>query len=492
MNGPPPVSGLTRSASQSQWAIVRRMFRRKRLAVWGLRVTMGLVLIAVYAPLIACDVPFLWREPGGGLESPWLARLFDELSWEHGVDRFFNSLLVTLTLGLSTALVVRLLRGGGRAWQGWVGWYAAAAVVLALLQAAGFAFTRSLPYEDFARDPERREALADYALVWADRQLRGSAAVELLASDAPLARDPAALRELSSRISAWAEGRPVNATSDPLDAANALTRAATQLEAAALGRAQGAWWAWRAPIPYGPGDQRGGREEQFVRAFADRPDHVLGTDLQGRDVFARILYGTRISLTIGLVAVSIYVTIGTILGALAGYFGRKVDLAIMRLVEIVICVPGLFLIMMIVALTENRSIFLIMVAIGLVGWTGVCRLVRGQFLRERALDYVTAARALGLSDGRIIFRHVLPNALAPVLVAATFGVASAILTENTLAFIGLGDFTVPSWGRILNDGRDSGYWHLILPPSIAIFLTVTALNLVGDGIRDALDPKLRN
>ena len=492
MSGAATPSVLAPPTAQSQWAIVRRMFRRKRLAVWGLRVALGLVLLALYAPLIACDIPLLWREPGGALESPWLARLFDEITWEHGVDRFFNSLLVTCTLGLVTALVVRLIRGRGRAWQGWLRWYAGGALALALVQASGFALTRSLPYEDFARDPERREALADYALVWAERQLRDSSAAELLASDAPLARDPAALRELGLRISAWAEGRPVSMTSDPLDAANALQRAATQLEAAALGRGEGAWWALRAPIPYGPGDQRGGREEQFVRAFADRPDHILGTDLQGRDVFARILYGTRISLTIGLVAVSIYVTIGTILGALAGYFGRKIDLAIMRLVEIVICVPGLFLIMMIVALTENRSIFLIMVAIGLVGWTGVTRLVRGQFLRERALDYVTAARALGLSDGRIIFRHVLPNALAPVLVAATFGVASAILTENTLAFIGLGDFTVPSWGRILNDGRDSGYWHLILPPSIAIFLTVTALNLVGDGIRDALDPKLRN
>jgi peptide/nickel transport system permease protein len=122
----------------------------------------------------------------------------------------------------------------------------------------------------------------------------------------------------------------------------------------------------------------------------------------------------------------------------------------------------------------------------------VCRLVRGQFLKERAMDYVTAARAAGLPTHRIIFRHVLPNAFAPVLVAATFGVASAILVENTLAFIGLGDVTVPSWGRTLDDGRVNEYWHLILPPTVAIFLTVTALNLVGDGIRDALDPKLRN
>lgn len=495
---PPPAAGPVPAAPpESRWAIVRRMFRRNRPAVWGLRIVVLLVLLAIYAPLLACELPLLWRAPSGALRSPWLERLFDVITWEHGVDRFFNSLLVTVTVGL-------LLLGGaalaGRARTALRGlrWYAAGALLLGLVQAAGWGLVRSLPFEDFAVDPVRQEQLADHALRWARAHLKPAEPAEAAQPAEPppplpavWPEDPEGLRALAQQVRAWADGKPEKVASDPLAAAGALDRAARGREAAARGRAAGEWLALRTPVPYGAGDQRGGREEQFVEAFV-RGDHPLGTDLQGRDVLARILYGTRISLTIGIVAVSIYVFIGTVLGALAGYFGRRTDLLIMRVVEIVISLPSLFLIMMIVALTENRSIFLIMVAIGLVGWTGICRLVRGQFLRERELDYVTAARSLGLPTHRIIFRHVLPNALSPVLVSATFGVASAILTENTLAFLGLGDITVPSWGRLLDDGRLYQYWHLILPPSVAIFVTITALNLVGDGVRDALDPKLRN
>jgi peptide/nickel transport system permease protein len=467
------------------------MFRRNRPAVWGLRVSLFLLLLAVYAPLIACEVPLLWREPAGDLRFPWAERLFDRITWEHGVDRFFNSLLVTGTAGFILFGLARLLRMGKRASRPWLLGYCGAALLLALVQASGLALVRSVPYEDFARDPRRQRELAEHAIRWAEGALGASPAGQALAIPGTLARDPKALDEIAARVRAWARVREDRETTDPLDAASAVERAAERLRQAAEGDVQGAWLVVRTPIPYGASDQRGGREEQFVRSLT-RGDHALGTDIQGRDVFARILYGTRISLTIGIVAVGIYVLIGTVLGALAGYFGRRTDFVIMRFVEIVICVPPLFLILMIVALTEQRSVFLIMVTIGLVSWTGVARLVRGQFLRERALDYVTAARALGLPTRRVIFRHVLPNAFAPVLVAATFGVASAILTETSLSFLGLGDFTVPSWGRILNDGRDSGFWHLIIPPTFAIFVTVLALNLVGDGLRDALDPKLRN
>jgi peptide/nickel transport system permease protein len=219
--------------------------------------------------------------------------------------------------------------------------------------------------------------------------------------------------------------------------------------------------------------------------------HLLGTDTEGRDVFSRMLYGTRISMTIGVVAVSIYLVIGIILGALAGYFGGKVDLWISRLIEVVICFPTFFLILTLAAFIEKRTIFHVMLIIGLVQWTGVARLVRGEFLRLRELDYVQAAIALGMSKARIIFGHILPNAMAPVLVSATFGVAAAILIESSLAFLGLGDPTAPSWGGILSVGRTQYKLWLILSPGLAIFFVVSVFNLVGEILRDAMDPKLR-
>lgn len=219
--------------------------------------------------------------------------------------------------------------------------------------------------------------------------------------------------------------------------------------------------------------------------------HWLGTDKEGRDVFARMLYGTRVSLTIGVVAVSIYVVIGVILGAFAGYFGGWVDMLVSRAIEVMICFPSFFLILTLAAFVEERSIFHVMVIIGLTSWTGVARLIRAEFLKHKQLEYADAALVLGIPRRRIIFRHILPNAIAPVLVTATFGVASAILIESSLAFLGLGDLSVPSWGEILSTGRLEGKLWLILAPGIAIFFLVSVFNLVGEGLRDALDPKLR-
>ena len=219
--------------------------------------------------------------------------------------------------------------------------------------------------------------------------------------------------------------------------------------------------------------------------------HWLGVDESTRDVGVRLLYGTRISLTIGVIAVAIYVTIGIILGSLAGFFAGKVDIVIQRLIEIVMSIPALIIILVLVAFLEKPSIFHIMLVIGLIRWTGVARLVRGEFYRLRGQDFVTSAIALGYPTHRIIFKHILPNAMGPVLVSATFGVAGAILLESTLSFLGLGDLSAPSWGQTLSEGYSSGTWHLILAPGFAIFLTVSLLNLVGEGLRDALDPKMR-
>ena len=219
--------------------------------------------------------------------------------------------------------------------------------------------------------------------------------------------------------------------------------------------------------------------------------HVLGKDDAGRDIFVRLLYGTRVSLSVGVIAVSIYITIGTVLGSLAGYFGGRTDLVIQRIIEIFLCFPSFILILVFIGFLPQPSLVWVMVIIGLVRWTGSARLVRGEFLRLKNIDFVAAARAGGLSNGRIIFRHILPNALGPVLVNATFGVAAAVLVESSLSFLGFGDPTLPSWGRILAFGRSTGDTQMMLIAGMAIFVTVSVFNLAGEGIRDALDPKLR-
>ena len=219
--------------------------------------------------------------------------------------------------------------------------------------------------------------------------------------------------------------------------------------------------------------------------------HLFGVDDAGRDIFVRLLFGTRVSLSVGVIAVSIYITIGTTLGSLAGYFGGRTDIVIQRLIEIFLCFPRLFLILTLVGFLDQPSIVWMMVIIGLIGWTGSARLVRGEFLRLKNIDFVAAARATGLADGRIIFRHILPNAVGPVLVNATFGVAAAVLIETSLSFLGFGDPTLPSWGRILAFGRATGSTSMMMIAGMAIFVTVSVFNLAGEGIRDALDPKLR-
>jgi peptide/nickel transport system permease protein len=220
--------------------------------------------------------------------------------------------------------------------------------------------------------------------------------------------------------------------------------------------------------------------------------HLLGTDQLGRDVLSRIIWGGRISLLVGFVAVGIATVIGAILGALSGYYGKIVDSVIMRFVDIMLCFPTFFLILAVIALLEP-SIWNIMVVIGLTSWMGVSRLVRAEFLSLKERDFVLAARAQGAGDLRLIFRHVLPNAMAPVFVAAILGVGAAILTESALSFLGIGvQPPTPSWGNILTAGKDNieiAYW-LSLYPGLAILITVLGYNLLGEGLRDALDPKI--
>ena len=217
--------------------------------------------------------------------------------------------------------------------------------------------------------------------------------------------------------------------------------------------------------------------------------YLLGTDAQGRDVLSRVLYGARLSLTVGLGSQAVSLAVGLALGLVAGYSGRWVDATVMRVADVTLAFPSLLLLIAIAAAVKP-SLPVICLVIGLVGWAGMARLVRGQVLVVRALDYVQAARALGASDARLVTRHILPNVLAPVIVATTLGIGGAIMAEAALSFVGLGaQPPTPSWGAMVAEGRDLlrvAPW-VSLFPGLAIGVAVLSLNLLGDGLRDALD-----
>lgn len=221
--------------------------------------------------------------------------------------------------------------------------------------------------------------------------------------------------------------------------------------------------------------------------------HWMGTDELGRDVYSRILYASRVSLNVGFMAVGISILIGVIVGAFSGYYGGKIDDVLMRLTDMMLSIPTFFLILATIAFL-GPNLFNIMIIIGITSWMGVARLVRGQFLSTKEMDYITAIRALGAEDWRIIFIHLLPNTLSPVYVSAILGVAGAILVESALSFLGLGiQPPTPSWGNILMAGKDNIEiaWWLSFFPGMAILITVLGYNLLGEGLRNMLDPRLK-
>ncbi len=489
---------------KTYWDIVRTQFGKNRTAVWALRLLATLFALAILAPVLCTSSPFYLslREDNPYSEAlraeghdvprfPWFVDLFDHNRFPSSVDLFFNLLLVAL---LPALVLWRLTHGRPRrlAFAGLATLFVAAYLMILL---PGIVSWRSplwysKPKIDYLkiREPELDVVLADVKINAFKRRL-SDAQVMLAGAEARLgsAHEDAAARS-------YAEADRL-AAQDKAETAERQIRKWEQRRTEALERQRDPRFshaAWLPPIGYHHDDND---EDRIVEAPTLAGGwgswHLLGTDRNGRDVFALILYGTRVSLTIGLVAVSIYCTIGTVLGSLMGYFGRWIDMLGSRLIEIMLCFPTFVFILILVAVTGQKNIFMIMFAIGIIGWTGAARLIRGQFLVERGLDYVFAARALGIPQRRIVFKHILPNAIHPIFVTATFGVASAILLESSLAFLGLGDPAVPSWGQVLLQGRETKEAWLIHSPGIAIFFTVTILNLVGEGLRDALDPKLR-
>jgi peptide/nickel transport system permease protein len=250
-------------------------------------------------------------------------------------------------------------------------------------------------------------------------------------------------------------------------------------------------FALRTIIPYSPTDRL--RDMPERRLQPPTRSNWLGTEPDGADLLSRMIHSTRIALSIGLISTTISVFIGILVGGVMGYYVGKVDLLGMRLIEVFEAIPGLLVLITVMA-AYGRNIYLMMVVIGLLYWTQTARFIRAEFLRLRQQDFVQAAIASGLPRWIVIYRHILPNALTPVLVTATFSVASAILTESVLSFLGLGLIDQPSWGQMLSQARSGGIgfvWWMAIFPGAAIFLTVYAYALIGDAIRDAIDPKLK-
>lgn len=246
-------------------------------------------------------------------------------------------------------------------------------------------------------------------------------------------------------------------------------------------------WAIWPLVPWDPDEV-----DPVNRLAAPSSLHLIGTDEVGRDVLARMIHATTIAMLVGFISMGIAVTIGLVAGALAGYLGGWEDIAISRTMEIFICVPVFYVILIVLLLTEP-GIYKVMVVIGLFSWTGIARYTRAEFLKLKNLEYAMAARALGASTPRVVFRHLLPNSLAPVLVVVAFGIAGAIFIESGLSWLGFGVMPpTPTWGNILRSGWDNLRVapHLIFPPSVAIFVAVLTFNLIGDALRDVTDPRL--
>jgi peptide/nickel transport system permease protein len=456
--------------------IVWKQFRRHRAAVRMLWIVAALFAVSLLAPLLASNQPFWFREKDR-LLFPWFVALVNP---ETAIDFVFNAgLILAFPCAVAAWVLDRLARRAParrRALQAVVAVLGSLALGIAAYAVAavggGWRILAGLGLAAFVAAPFAWARWGRFLHGLAPEAVRGRLVLAFLPLVLALAH-PVLL------------GLPNNKYFD-----RDFKKDQVQ------GKGAGAYTL----VPYGPLEQDldiiykrpfHRKAAQTVR-YRETQMHLMGTDDSGRDVFTRILYGTRISMTIGIVAVSIYLTLGLAVGAVAGYFGGKIDMLISRIVEIVMLFPSFFLILTLVALI-GPSLYIIMVVIGLTGWPTIARLTRGEFLRQRAIDYVSAARALGASNPRVMFRHILPNALSPCLVAVPFGIAGAIVTEESLSVLGFGARPpAPSWGAVLNLAVfNYEMWWLTVFAGLAIFVTVTVFNVVGNGLRDAMDPRLK-
>ncbi|MBB6430593.1 ABC transporter permease [Algisphaera agarilytica] len=428
---------------------------------WGARIGLAwiatLILLAVFAPVLASSHPFVWKVDGK-VSSPWLEHL-------SAVD-------VVLLLSLFLAVVLLALRkfavGTRLAVWAWI------TTLLAGVAAGRSAMTL------WSRQQDDGPGLVFVLVIIMLVGLMG-----LLVAIPWLSSATKRLKLAVGVIGVVVAGGFWFAdVSPPANIVYSQYR-----EATVAGQVE---WQVLPPLAFSPNDyQRDTMSATGVDPRLAKPTlaHPLGTDESGADVLSRMIHATRIALAIGLIATGIAVALGILVGGLMGYFAGWVDLLGMRLVEIFSAIPVIFLLIMIVAF-YGRNLYLMMVIIGVTGWVGYAIFIRAEFLKLRKMDYVQAAHACGTPLWSILFRHMLPNGVTPVLVLASFGIASAILTESTLSFLGLGLVEEPSWGQLLNQARRAdGQWGLTWFPGLAIFLTVFAYNLVGEAMRDALDPR---
>jgi len=463
-----------RRRGDSQWAIAARHFKKNWLAMAGMAVMVALYLITLFTPLVSPydpaaqgDIinsrylPPAWRgggtvEGGGRFPAGAAVRLTAHASpgyvfagWTRGGSNASADSVYTVVATADTEFRARFIRGAhvtarivpeGAGSVAGVGTFTrGGAVTVTATPVAGYVF------EGWTRGGEQVSASPTYTFT-ADKDTR--------------------------LVARFRSSPGVSAGSPPPPAAAAPTRGVSPGSPAA----------------------RPGEDGTFVVRASVAPPHVMGTDKFGRDILSRVLYGARISLSIGFVAVAISITLGTLIGAVAGYFGGWADSVLMRFTDMMLAFPRLVLLIVVIAVFESPSIWLVVVVLGLTGWMGTSRIVRGEVLSLREREFVQAARALGMGDLRIITRHVIPNTLAPVIVSATLGIGLTILTEASLSFLGLGvQPPTPSWGNMVADGRAAltEAWWIATFPGLAIVLTVVAFNLLGDGLRDALDPRLR-